>query len=327
MNVIIANQQESVLSSLGIEVIKSMRGLFTPDEIIGTFNNFYFLRMIIDVTALQNYEDPVTYQKLSIGLPIDKVILLIPPSSRLTNGAYLSKLISMGYYNFTTNVDGVKYLLSTPNTYRDVAHLHQLETPAMPTAQTPGNGVAPVAASYGGGPSGTQIKTLGIKNVTEGAGSSSLVYMIKNELENKYGASVLGIEVGKKDFIYFRDSNMVSADDKNIATEMIKARNYNFVIVDLNDYPDSICDDTLFLVEPSVLKLNKLMMRDKNAFERIKDRKIVINRSVLNDADIREFAREAGVNIFYSLPAINDREDSKYISDLLVKLGMVQKSK
>ena len=322
MNVIIVNQQEAVLASLGIEVIKSMRGLFTPDEIIGTFNNFYFLRMIIDVTALQNYEDPVTYQKLSIGLPIDKVILLIPPTSRLTNSAYLSKLISMGYYNFTTNVDGVKYLLATPNSYRDVAHLHQIEAPPI---AAPSGGFAQSASvvSSSGGP----IKTLGVKNVTEGAGSSSLVYMIKNELESKYGASVLGIEVGKKDFMYFRDPNMISADDKNIATEMIKARNYNYVIVDLNDYQDTICDETIYLVEPSVLKLNKLMMRDKKAFERIKNKKIVINRSVLNNADLKEFAREAGVNIFFSLPAINDREDSEYISDLLVKLGMVSKKK
>ena len=323
MNVIIVNQQEAVLASLGIEVIKSMRGLFTPDEIIGTFNNFYFLRMIIDVTAIQNYEDPVTYQKLSIGLPIDKVILLIPPTSRLTNSAYLSKLISMGYYNFTTNVDGVKYLLATPNSYRDVAHLHQIEAPPVATAPSGGFAQSASAVSSSGGP----IKTLGVKNVTEGAGSSSLVYMIKNELESKYGASVLGIEVGKKDFMYFRDPNMISADDKNIATEMIKARNYNYVIVDLNDYQDTICDETIYLVEPSVLKLNKLMMRDKKAFERIKNKKIVINRSVLNNADLKEFAREAGVNIFFSLPAINDREDSEYISDLLVKLGMVSKKK
>ena len=117
MNVIIVNQQEAVLQSLGIEIIKSMRGVYTTDEIIGTFNNFYFLRMIIDVTALQNYEDPVTYQKLSIGLPIDKVILLIPPTSRLTNSAYLSKLISMGYYNFIENKNIVdpKTLVPTSN--------------------------------------------------------------------------------------------------------------------------------------------------------------------------------------------------------------------
>ena len=328
MNVIIVNQQEAVLQSLGIEIIKSMRGVFTTDEIIGTFNNFYFLRMIIDVTALQNYEDPVTYQKLSIGLPIDKVILLIPPTSRLTNSAYLSKLISMGYYNFTTNAEGVKYLLTTPNSYRDVAHLHQIEAPPVQQAPMGAPGASqPMPAYSGAAINGGGIKTLGIKNVTEGAGSSSLVYMIKNELESKYKASVLGIEVGKKDFIYFRDPNMVSADENNIATEMLKARQYTYVIVDLNDYPDTICDDTIYLVEPSVLKLNKLMMRDKNAFNKLKDKKIVINRSVLNSADVKEFAREAGVNIFYSLPAINDREDSEYLSELLVKLGMVPKKR
>ena len=246
---------------------------------------------------------------------------MIPPTSQLTNSAFLSKLISMGYYNFTTNGDGVKYLLATPNSYRDVAHLHQIEAQPMPVAQplAPGGAGGPVAAS----PSGT-IRTLGIKNVTDGAGASSLVYMIKNELVEKYGATALGIEVGKKDFMYFRDGDMISADSESIATELLKAKSYNFVIVDLNDYPENICDETLYLVEPSVLKLNKLMMRDKHSFERIRDKKIVINRSVLNNADIKEFAREAGVNIFFTLPTLNDREDSNIIGDLLVKLGMVK---
>jgi hypothetical protein len=180
-----------------------------------------------------------------------------------------------------------------------------------------------------GGSSGpiTGIRTLGVKNVTEGAGSSSLVYMIKNALEEKYGATALGIEVGKKDFMYFRDSNMISTDSESIATELLKAKSYNFVIVDLNDYPETVCDETIYLVEPSVLKLNKLMMRDKQAFQRIRDKKIVINRSVLNSADVKEFAREAGVNIFFTLPTLNDREDSDVISELLVKLGMVKPKK
>ena len=77
MNVLVVNQQEAVLSPLNIEVIKTLRGTFSSDEIISTFTNFFFARMIIDITALQNPEDIVTYQKLSIGLPIDKIILLI----------------------------------------------------------------------------------------------------------------------------------------------------------------------------------------------------------------------------------------------------------
>ena len=33
----------------------------------------------------------------------------------------------MGIYNFTRNKDGINYLLQHPNTYRDVAHIHQLD--------------------------------------------------------------------------------------------------------------------------------------------------------------------------------------------------------
>lgn len=318
MNVLVVNQQESTLAQLNIEVIKTMRGVFTTDELIGTFTNFFFVRMIIDVTALQNYEDAVTYQKLSIGLPIDKVILLIPPTSQLTNNLFLSKLISMGYYNFTTNLDGVRYLLQTPNTYRDVAHLHQIESQAPTIVIENKQGAG---QNYVVGP---MVRTLGVKNVTEGAGSSSLIYMMKRVLEERYKKTCLGIEVGKKDFMYFRDKNMVSTDKSTIATELLKSKNFDFVLVDLNDYPDNICDDVIYLVEPSVLKLNKLMMRDRTIFSKLKDKKVIINRSTLSEADIKEFATEAGINIFYVLPPLNDRERSPIIADLLRHLGLVK---
>jgi hypothetical protein len=279
--------------------------------------------MIIDVTALQNFEDPVTYQKLSIGLPVDKIILLIPPTSQLTNSMFLSKLISMGYYNFTTNTDGIRYLLANPNTYRDVAHLHQLDNPQPVLPQ--GNGQQQAVNSNA--PQASGLRILGVKNITDGAGASSLVYMMKKELEDRYKASVLAIEINKKDFIYFRESDMISCDSNSVATELLKAKDYNFILVDLNDYFGNICDEVIYLVEPSVLKLNKLMMRDKGAFERIRDKKIVINQSVLSNADVKEFAREAGVNIFCTLPEINDREESAPVNELLIKLGMVKGKK
>ena len=90
MNVLVLNQQESVISNLNIEIIKTLRGSFSPEEIISTFNNFFFARMIIDITALKKSDDIVTYQKLSIGLPIDKVILLIPPTSSVAKNYFLS---------------------------------------------------------------------------------------------------------------------------------------------------------------------------------------------------------------------------------------------
>lgn len=316
MNVLVVNQQESVVSSLNIEVIKTLRGSFTADELIGTFTNFFFARMVIDVTALQNYEDAVTYQKLSIGLPIDKIILLLPPSSTVSSNFFLSKLISMGYYNFTTNAEGVTYLLTTPNSYKDVAHLHQIEQP--------GSGVVTTVATDEGGAVLSGIRTLGVKNVTGSAGSTSLIYMMKKELEEKYNLSVLALEVDRRDFTFLREKNMVSTDKSSIATELLKAKNYHYVLVDLNDYDENVCDEIIYLIEPSVIKLNKLMTRDRMIFSKLRGKKIIINRSVLSEADVKEFASEAGIDIFFVLPPVNDREPSEDISKLLVKLGMVK---
>ncbi len=322
MNVLIVNQQENILTPLNIEIIKTLRGTFSADEIISTFTNFFFARMIIDITALQKSEDVVTYQKLSIGLPIDKIILLIPPSSQVANNYFLSKLISMGYYNFTTNGDGVLYLLNTPNTYKEVAHLHQIgvgpQQPMMPTQQQDEQYPQyEQELSYNG------IHILGVKNITDGAGATSLVYMMKKELEDNHNLSVFSVEVDKRDFSFYREKNMLSSDKNSLATDLMNAKNYNFVLVDLNEYEDSVCDDTIYLIEPSVIKLNKLMLRDRNIFSKIRDKKIIINKSTLSEADVKEFSSEAGVDIFYVLPPLNDRERPREINDLLNRLGMV----
>lgn len=316
MNVLVVNNQENIVAPLGIEIIKTLRGVYSADDIIGTFTNFFFARMIIDVTALENPNDAATYQKLSIGLPVDKIILLIPASSEMANNYFLSKLISMGYYNFTTNGEGIMYLLNTPNSYKDVAHLHQVEAPNTSVVVQNQSGGSDYVVTSG-------IRTLGVKNLTDGAGSSTLIYMMKKELEEKHNLSVLAIEVDKRDFSFFREKNMISTDKNSIATELLKARNYNYIIVDLNDYDDSICDDVIYLIEPSVLKLNKLMLRDRNVFSRVKNKKVIINRSVLNDGDVKEFAKEAGIKIFYVMPPLNDRETSENVRELLKMLGMI----
>ena len=149
---------------------------------------------------------------------------------------------------------------------------------------------------------------------------------MKKQLEEKYNLSVLAIEVDKRDFTFFREKNMISTDKSSVATELLKAKNYNYVLVDLNDYEENVCDETIYLIEPSVIKLNKLMTRDRAIFSKLRDKKVIINRSVLSEADIKEFSLEAGINIFYVLPPINDREPSEFISKLLVKLGMVKDS-
>ena len=331
MNVLVVNQQENILSPLNIEIIKTLRGTYSADELISTFTNFFFARMIIDITALQDSEDIVTYQKLSIGLPIDKIILLIPASSPVANNFFLSKLISMGYYNFTTNGDGVMYLLNTPNTYKEVAHLHRPDMQEPPMQGQPQGGYQPQQLMQGANnapmpqaPMKPNVRTIGFRNVTDGAGASTLIYMMKKELEEGHGLSALAIEIDKRDFAFFRENNMVSTDKNSIATELMKARNYSCVLVDLNDYEDLVCDDTIYLLEPSVIKLNKLMLRDRSIFSRLKGQKVIINKSTLSQADVKEFAQEAGINIFYVLPPLNDRERSREINDFLVYMGLVR---
>ena len=46
------------------------------------------------------------------------------------------QLVSMGIYNFTRNVDAIKFLIDNPNTYKDVAQYHQLNMNMMAPTET-----------------------------------------------------------------------------------------------------------------------------------------------------------------------------------------------
>ena len=194
MNIIISNKYQSTLEGLDIDVIKTLNGEFEVDEIIDQFQNFFFQRMILDITALKNYKDVKTLQKLSIALDMDKVILLLDDTVDDGSGDYLSKLISMGIYNFAKNADGIMYLYNNPNSYRDVAHIQQLDAVA-PQGQ-------PIVNSDGEEVYTPTRRVIGIKNVTKQTGATTLSYMMKKQLEKHY--SVIAIEVNKNDFRYFK---------------------------------------------------------------------------------------------------------------------------
>ena len=95
MNVIISNKYKDMLLGLDIEVIKSMEGVFDVNEIIDTFSNFYFDRMLLDITAIKNCTDLDNLQKLSINLDMSKVILILDDNPESETQAYLSKLITI----------------------------------------------------------------------------------------------------------------------------------------------------------------------------------------------------------------------------------------
>lgn len=311
MNVIIANEAKAMLSTLDIDVIKSVDGVHTADEIVEMFKNFFYARMILDITAIKDYNDIINIQKISIGLDADKIILLLPNNEASTSSSYLSKIISMGIYNFTTTVDGVKYFLDHPNTYKDVAHIQQLNDLSTTINEKV------VAGS----------RIIGIKNVTDHAGSTTLIYMLKKELEQSYGMSVVAIEVNRHDFSYFNSSNMISIDDEHLMTEIVKHNDVAIILVDLNDSSnEGACSDVLYLIEPSSIKLNKLMRRNRRVFEELRGRKIILNKSLLSNSDIMDFEYEGKTKVFYNIPPLNDRVKNPVLSDFLSKIGLINKT-
>lgn len=318
MNVIIANKFRDSLANLDIDVIKKLEGEFSVDELIETFKNFFFQRMILDITALKNYKDIKTLQQLSLALDMDRLILLLDGSPEVTNPEYLSDLISMRIYNFTMNVEGIMYLYNNPNSYRDVAQYHQLDTyhDAVPTAST--------TVVY---QESARTVVLGLKNISDGAGATTLTYIMKKQLERNY--SVVALEVDKHDFMYFGDKNMFSINCNDLGNNIAKYSDKDVILVDLNKSltAENAVNDVIYLVEPSKIKLNKLLSRNPRAFDSYRNKRIVLNKSLLSSKDVLDFEYETNTKVFYSLPPLYDQENNNVTLDMFLnKLGFVRQN-
>lgn len=312
MNVIICNQRKELLNNLNIDVIKTLEGQFDADEIINMFRNFYYQRMILDITALKDYTDIKNLQKLSIALDMEKLILVLTDDEASALPSYLSKLISMGIYNFTRNVEGVLYLLNNPNSYRDVAQYHQLED--NQSAQVIYQGVE---ANY--------CRIIGIKNVTLQAGATTLAYMLVKSLKRKY--NVVGVEVDDNKFNYFNDKSLESVLSKDLSKFLEKNNNKDVIIIDVNNSPIalSMAQAVIYLVEPSTIKLNELVSVKKNAFLELKDKKVILNKSLLSSKDVSELQYETKLNYLFNMPPLNERDKNiPMVDEFLVKLGFLK---
>lgn len=318
MNVIVSNKQQALLANLNIDIIKTVNGEFTADEIVEQFSNFFFGRMILDLTALKDYKDLKNLQKISIALAVEKIIIVLPLDDPECNTPqFLSKLISMGVYNFTSNIEGINYLLQNPNSYRDVAHLHQIDEPIVIEKQVmvPGENTTTYVQSAS--------TVIGIKNLTDGAGATTLCNLLKKELKTR-GMSVVAIEVGKRDFMYLNDKELISTTEDDLSSVVLRNRDKQVILVDLNRTEPTICTDVIYLLEPSFIKLNKLMFRDRKVFERLKGKKIMLSRSMLSNSDMAELEYEAKTKFFYNMPVLDDRQNNtEILEDLLIRLGIV----
>lgn len=316
MNVIIANEQQNQLANLDVDIIKSITGLYDAFEIVEMFKNFFFSKMILDVTALKNYKDIKTYEILANGLDPDKIIFLLPEGSELCTPNFLSHIISLKIYNFTTNLNGINFLLKKTNTLKDVEHIVKMAS--VKTSSETGAVVANVSANVKRG-----VTVLGVKNVTESAGATTFIYLLKKELSLAYGQNnVVAIEIDKNDFSLFNDKNMFSIRQTDIKNTIAKYSNASIILVDLNNCPDnSFCGDVLYLIEPSTIKLNRLVRRNRVIFSKLVGKKVILNQSLLLNNDVFDFESEAGIKVFYNMPPLDERKRNSIIHDFLSKLG------
>ena len=312
INVIISNKNQALLLNLDIDVIKHITGEFTIEDLTSQFTNFYYNKMIIDITAIKNYENINVIQALSVNFDASKIILLLDDSEKVNSPLYLSQLVSMGIYNFTKNIDSVKYLIDNPNTYKDVASFHQL------------NGVVekPILNenTYDNTRGFIGQRIIGFKNLTASAGSTTLVYLLKEHLEKKY--KVKAVEVNGNDFSLFGDRSLDSINSTELGNYIANNSEAEVILVDLNGEPDENLSEVIYLIEPGLTKLNKMVRQDNHIFEKLVGKKIVLNRSVIDEKDIQDFERESGSKVFFNIPNLDDKvSNHEVLNNFLLALG------
>lgn len=313
MDTVIGNKYIDYLNTLDIEVSKKLEGEYDVDEIISTFGNFFFNKMFLDITSIKDYKELNNLQKLSMNINMDRVILLLDKDDAISDSnTFLSRLVSLGIYNFTKEVDNLMYLYDNPNTYRDVAQYQEIDKEEI-------NVTTPISQDN------PNKIILGIKSITDDAGSTTLIYMLKKVLQGYL--NVVGVELNKNDFKYFNDSELVSIKEDLIDQILTKYSSTDIFLVDLNkSSKEYMCDDVLYLIEPSIIKVNEMLMINKSIYDELKGKKVILNKCMLDDKSISNFEMDTDIKSFYIIPPLDDTKDnSNSLRPLLEKLGYLEK--
>lgn len=333
MNIIIKNQNSKLLSELQVDVLKTFEGEFSKSEIQEEFVNLYYNKVIIDITAIKNYYDFSSLFDFLSFFETKKIVILLNDSDFVNSKSYLSKLVERGYYNFTRNVSAISYLINNPNTLEDVSKYIE-ESSLNPTVnyvieennqEEKKNFVDKIVEDTikTDGPEFDSGKiVIGINNITPHAGATTLMYMLVKQLNVSNKAK--GIEMLYQDSMFFKDNNLTSASSLEDLKMIIKTIDADVVVVDLNGLDGStICHHILYLIEPGIIKLNKLLKGNQEFREKIKNGKVILNRSAIKNEDISNFEYETKINVFFNLTNFNERKDRiQIIDDLIIKLNL-----
>lgn len=317
MNVVTANENKGIIDRLDIDIIKRIDGQFELRKLLSKFVNLYFNKMIIDITSIKDYQDLDVIKQLSQSVDPSRVIIILNNDPIVNSQFYMSNLIACGFYNFTRNFEGVKFLYNTPNTYDNVKHLVMSEEEIKKQNEE-------YIESHTVVVNDTNRQIIGFINLTNHAGATSLVNMCVRQL-NANGYQAIGLEMFRQDLLYYHDSNLSACFNRNDLENKLRLyEDVNAIFIDLNEFneADRFCDKVIYIIEPSYVMLTKLLKKNKNSFAEHKDDLILLNKSFVNDQEIPDFEYESKLKVFFNLPPLNDRNKNlEPINEFLRKLG------
>lgn len=328
MNVIVANERNNDLSNLSIDVIKKVEGVYSVDELIGMFTNFFFNKMILDITSIKDYDSYSNLKKFFENIDTDKVIILLSDNDICKSKEYISDLITLGVYNFSSDINSIMDMYNNPKSYSDVSNLQIQKKSDDINAEIDANLNVnqkeeftfedfTLPGEYDG-----NKKIIGVVNLTEHAGATTLVVQMIKQLNLKYKA--IGIEMNKQDFLFFKTPMLYSCSSNSDVLRKIKDhQDVDAVIVDLNNYEaKEFCTDVIYLIEPGTIKISKLISKNGKIFEELSGEKLVLNRTNIEDKEVSEFEVETNSKIFCVVSNFRDNIDRVISVDkLLNKLG------
>ena len=294
MNIVIENLNSSIIDSISIATVKRLNGTYDVGTLFNEISSLSYEKVIMDITSLNNYNDINVLKSLISFIKPDKLILVLNKEN--ISIEYLNSIIEIGIYNIAYTAEHIVELYSNPNNYEDAIILINKSKKIT--------------------------KIIGFKNVTKHAGSTTLIYILKKHLD-KY-RKVLALEIDKLDFNFFYNKEMVSIQDNAVDMTLEKYGNTDIILIDLNNSKNAVkyCDEIIYLVEPTMIRINESMMVDPTTFNSLKDKKVILNKSPLTNDEIKEFESESHIKAYYVLPMLNERRNSDLINNLIDKLKL-----
>ena len=123
MNILITNNNRQYLINFDYNILKEIQGEFDSKEIISMLQQISYNKVILDITAIKNYNNLQNIRELTTNIESDRIIIVLANEPVTISDYYISNLVNMGIYNFTVIPSEVIKLINYPRTYEEARNI------------------------------------------------------------------------------------------------------------------------------------------------------------------------------------------------------------